>query len=98
MSLTLILSVGVILSIIFHFIGVYAGAKKSVWFVIALLWAAGFSIAHSEVKPKGYEYIKSIKGKYPDTDKLIEESLPEISLYEMILIKKSILEHKKAKD
>ena len=98
MSLPIILGVAIVLSIAFHFIGVYADAKKGVWFVLVLLWAAGFSIATSEVKPKGYEYIKTIEGKYPDTDKLIKESLPEISLYEMILIKKSILEHKKAKD
>ncbi len=97
MSLPIILTVAIVLSIAFHFIGVYADAKKSVWFVLVLLWAAGFSIATSEVKPKAYEYIKSIEGKYPDTDRLIQESLPKISLYEMILIKKSILEHQKSK-
>jgi hypothetical protein len=39
MSLSIIIAVGIALSIIFHFIGVYAGAKKTVWLVIFLMWA-----------------------------------------------------------
>jgi len=98
MSLSLILGVGVILSVVFHFIGVYADAKKTVWIVIALLWAGAISIATSEIKPKGYDYIKSIEGKYPDTDKLIKKAMPEVSIYELLEIKKSAFEHKKKGD
>ena len=89
MTLTIILIIAVILSIIFHFIGVYAEAKKTVWLTILLLWAGAINIAMSEVKPTAYDDLKKIKGKYPDTDKLIEESMPEVSVYEMITIKKS---------
>ena len=98
MNLTLILLIGIVLSIAFHFIGIWANAKKFVWIAIALIWAAAISLATSEVKPKGYEYIKSIQGKYADTDKLIQQSLPKISLYEMILIKKSVLRHEHSKE
>ena len=89
MSLTVILVVGVILSIAFHFIGVFAGAKKIVWLVIVLMWAASINVAMSEIKPKGYEEIKKMKGQFSDTDKLIEEAGDEISIYEMLNIKKS---------
>ena len=93
MSLNIILFAGLTLSIIFHFIGVYAEAKKIVWIVIALMWAGSINIAMSEIKPKGYEDIKKIQGKYADTDKLIEEAMPEVSIYEMILIKNSLVVH-----
>jgi predicted nucleic-acid-binding protein len=89
MSLTIILVVGVILSIAFHFIGVYAGAKKIVWLVIVLMWAGSINVAMSEIKLKGYEDIKKMKGQFADTDKLIEEAGDEVSVYEMLNIKKS---------
>ena len=89
MSLTIILIVAIILSAIFHFIGVYANAKKIVWVMIVLMWAGAVNIAISEVKPKAYKDIESMKGKYQDTDKLIEDSMPEVSVYEMIKIKQS---------
>jgi len=93
MSLNIILIVGLVLSIGFHFIGIYANAKKTVWLMIVLMWAGSINIAMSEVKPKAYEDIKKMQGKYTDTDALIEESLPEISVYEMILIKSSMTKH-----
>ena len=93
MSLSIIITVGIVLSIIFHFIGVYAGAKKIVWIVIVIMWAGSINIAMSEVKPKAYEDLKKIEGKYADTDALIKESKPEISIYEMILIKNSFVTH-----
>lgn len=97
MSLTVILSVAIVLSIVFHFVGVYAGAKKTVWLMIVLFWAAGTNMAMSEIKPNGYKEIESMKGLYSDTDKLIEEAMPEVSIYEMLAIKKSynINKHKK---
>ena len=93
MSLTIILIIAVDLSIGFHFIGVYAQAKKTVWLMIVLMWAGAINIAMSEIKPKGYADIDSMKGKYADTDKLIEESMPEISVYEIILIKSNFRVH-----
>jgi len=93
MSLTLLLGIGIVLTIIFHFIGVYAGAKRIVWIAIVLIWAAVISVATSEVKPKAYDEIKQMQGKYSDTDKLIKEALPKVSVYEMIVIKNSYLQH-----
>ena len=93
MSLNIILIVGVILSIGFHFIGVYAGAKKTVWVAIALMWAGSISIAMSEVKPSAYEEIKKIQGQFTDTDKLIEEAGSNMSLYEFLVIKKSYIKN-----
>ncbi len=95
MSLNILLIVGVVLSVIFHFIGTYAGAKKIVWLVIALMWAGSISIAMSEIKPKGYEDVKKMQGKYADTDKLIAEAGDEISIYEILVIKKSYLKNEK---
>lgn len=89
MSLSVILAIGIVLSIIFHFVGVYAGAKKIVWLVIVLMWAASINIAMSEIKPSGYKAIKKMQGKFSDTDKLIAEAGENISVYELILIKKS---------
>lgn len=89
MSLSIILTVGIILSIAFHFVGVYAEAKKTVWLMIVLMWAGSINIAMSEVKPSGYDDIKKMKGQFADTDELIEEAGDEVSVYEMLKIKKS---------
>ena len=93
MSLTIILIIGVLLSIAFHFIGVYAGAKKTVWVMIILMWAGSFSIATGEVKPSAYKEIKKIQGQYADTDKLIEEAGEHMSLYQFLVIKKSYIKN-----
>ncbi|MCX6076086.1 MAG: hypothetical protein NTW78_04275 [Campylobacterales bacterium] len=93
MNLTTILISGAILSIILHFIGVYAGAKKVVWVAIMLIWAGAINVAMSEIKPKGYEEIEKMKGNNTETDRLINEAQPEISVYEMLAIKKSFAEH-----
>jgi len=93
MSLSIILAIALLLSIGFHFIGVYVNAQKTIWTMIVLMWAGSINIAMSEIKPKGYEDIKKLQGKYADTDKLIEDSKPEISIYEMILIKNSFVIH-----
>jgi hypothetical protein len=89
--------VAVILSVAFHFVGVYAGAKKIVWIMLVIAWAGSINIAMSEIKPKGYEDLKKIEGKYADTDALLEEARPEISIYEMILIKNSFVIHEPKK-
>lgn len=89
MSLTIILVAAILLSLAFHFVGVYAGAKKTVWLMLVFVWAIVVGTAMNEIKPAGYKDIEKMKGKFSDTDKLIEESMPEVSLYEMIIIKKS---------
>ena len=94
MNIYILLSVAIALSVAFHFIGVYAGAKKIVWLVIALLWAGSINIAMSEIKPNGYDFIEKIKGKYPSVDQEIESALPEISVYELIGIRKAYKEAK----
>jgi hypothetical protein len=98
MNLTVILTVAVILSVAFHFVGVYAGAKKIVWIMLVIAWAGSINIAMSEIKPKGYEEIQKMKGKYPDTDTLIQEAGETVSVYEMLGIKKSFMQHKHNKD
>lgn len=89
MSLTVILAIAIALSLAFHFVGVYAGAKKTVWVMLVFVWAIVVGTAMNEIKPAGYEDIEKMKGQFSDTDKLIEEAGEEISLYEMITIKKS---------
>ena len=93
MSLNIILVVGVILSIGFHFIGIYANAKKTIWVMLVIMWAGSFSIAMNEVKPSAYDEVKKIKGQFEDTDKLIVEAGDEMSLYEFLLIKKSYIKN-----
>ncbi|MFA6190989.1 MAG: hypothetical protein WC665_01425 [Sulfurimonas sp.] len=95
MNLTIILISGAILSIILHFIGVYADAKKIVWIVITLIWAGAINVAMSEIKPKGYLEIEKMKGNNTETDLLINEAQPEVSVYEMLAIKKSFAKQKK---
>ena len=94
MGLTIVLIIAVILTAIFHFIGVYANAKKTVWVMLAIMWAGSISIALQEISPKGYEDLETVKGKDAALDKLIAESLPEVSVYEMLVIKKSEIELK----
>ena len=93
MSLTIILIVAILLSLAFHFVGVYVGAKKTVWMMLVFVWAVVVGTAMNEIKPAGYKHIEKMKGQYSDTDKLIEEAMPEISLYEMLTIKKSYQEN-----
>ncbi len=93
MSLNIILVIGVLLSIGFHFIGVYVNAKKTIWLMIVIMWAGSFSIAMGEVKPGAYEEIQKIKGQYADTDKLIEETGGHMSLYQFLVIKKSYIKN-----
>ena len=89
MSLTIILGAAILLSIGFHFVGVYAGARRTVWMMLIFVWAIAIGTAMNEIKPAGYKDIEKMKGQFSDTDKLIEEAMPEVSLYEMIVIKKS---------
>lgn len=94
MSLTIILIIAILLSIGFHFIGVYADAKKTVWVMLLIAWAGSINIAMSEVKPEAYKEIDKMKGQYSDTDALINAAGKNISVYEMLTIKKSYMQHK----
>ncbi|MBU0720013.1 hypothetical protein KJ877_01585 [bacterium] len=94
MNLYTVVFAGIVLSIIFHFVGVYAQAKKTVWVMLALIWIGSISFALNEISPKGYTFIDKINGEYQEVDAEIEASKPEISLYEMLVIKKMYEEHK----
>lgn len=89
MSLSVVLVVAIIISIAFHFVGVYAEAKKTVWLMLFLFWAGSINIAMSEIKPKGYDDIKKMQGNNAETDSLIKEAGEEVSIYEMLGIKQS---------
>ena len=91
MSLNVILIIGVLLSVGFHFIGVYVNAKKTIWVMLVLMWAGSISVTMNEVKPSAYDEIKKMQGQFGDTDKLIEEAGEHMSLYEFLVIKKSYI-------
>jgi len=93
MTTTIVIIIGLLLSVGFHFIGVYAGAKKIVWIMIALMWAGSINIAMSEITQSGYKEIEKMKGQFSDTDLVIQEAGEEISVYEMIGIKKSYIKN-----
>ncbi len=92
MNIYIVIAIGLILSSILHFAGSYTNSKKTVWLVIVLLWAGTTSIALSEIKPEGYDYIKKIEGKYQTVDTIIQSSLPKISVYELLCIKKAYID------
>ena len=94
MTLIIVLISAVALSVAFHFVGVYAGAKKTVWVMIVLMWAATINMSMSEIKPKGYIEIDKMKGQYKDVDFLIENSMPKISIYELLEIKNKFNDEK----
>ena len=91
MSLWIILTIAVIVSVGFHFIGVYVNAKKTIWLMLVLMWAGSISIATNEVKPSAYEEITKMQGQYDDTDALIAEAGENMSLYQFLIIKKSYI-------
>lgn len=93
MSLTIILIIAVILTVAFHFIGVYVNAKKTIWIMLVIMWAGAISIALGDVKPSAYDEIAKIQGQYDDTDKLIEEAGDSMSLYQFLVIKKSYIKN-----
>ena len=97
MTLFIVLLSALVLSIAFHFVGVYAGAKKTVWVMIILLLDAAINMAMSEIKPKGYSEIEKLKGHYKEVDLLIEKSMPKISIYEMLEIKNKFNNEKSKK-
>ena len=94
MNLIIILLGAGALSIAFHFIGVYAEAKKTVWAMLVFMWIGAIGVATNEISPKGYAFIETIAGKYEKVDSLIEDSKPTITTYEMLSIKKLFSQEK----
>lgn len=97
MSIYILVAIGLIVTIFLHFAGVYTKSLKIVWIAIVFLWAAAIGTFTNEIKPKGYEEIAKMKGKFKETDKLIEEAGDTISFYELMQIKSSYLRQKRQK-
>ena len=57
--------------------------------MLVFVWSIAIGTSMNEIKPAGYKAIEKMKGQFSDTDKLIEDAGEEVSLYEMIVIKKS---------
>ena len=97
MSITIGIVTGIILTIIFHFLGIYTKSIKIVWIVIIILWAFVLNVALSEIKEVGYKKIEKMKGKFPQTDALIKDAMPKVKVYEMFEIQKSFYMNKNKK-
>lgn len=98
MSITGLIIIGIIATLILHFIGIFTKSLKLVWIVIIFLWAFGIDVFVSEIKPDGYKEIKKMQGKYKDTDELIKKSGKEVSFYELLEIKQSYLKHEREEE
>jgi len=98
LSITGLIIIGIIATLILHFIGIFTKSLKLVWIVIIFLWAFGIDVFVSEIKPKGYEEVKKMQGKYKDTDELIQQSGKKISFYELLEIKQSYLKHEREEE
>lgn len=95
MSVTVLVVIGLAVTLLLHFAGVYTKSVKIVWAAIIFLWAVVVGTFMNEIKPEGYKEIKAMQGKYADTDALIQEAGEKVSFYELLKIKKSFLAHKK---
>ena len=98
MSLTVLVVIGLIVTLLLHFAGVYTKSVKIVWIAIIFLWAAAIGTFLNEIKPEGYKEIKEMQGKYADTDALIKQAGKEVSFYELLKIKQNYLKHKKEEE
>ncbi len=95
MSVTVLVVIGLIVTLLLHFAGIYTKSVKIVWVAIVFLWAVAIGTFTNEIKPEGYKEIKAMQGKYADTDALIKQAGKEVSFYELLKIKQSYLSHKK---
>ena len=95
MNVTVLIIIGLAVTMLLHFAGVYTKSLKIVWVAIIFLWAVVIGTFTNEIKPEGYKEIKTMQGKYADTDALIKEAGEEISFYELLKIKRNYLRHKK---
>ena len=95
MSLTVLVVIGLIVTLLLHFAGVYTKSVKIVWIAIVFLWAVAIGTFTNEIKPEGYKEIKAMQGKYKETDALIKQAGKKVSFYELMQIKRSYLVHKK---
>ena len=95
MSITVLIVIGLFVTLLLHFAGVYTQSIKIVWGAIIFLWAVAIGTFTNEIKPQGYKEIEAMQGKYEDTDRLIKEAGKKVSFYELMQIKRSFLKHKK---
>ena len=95
MSILILIGVGLFATLLLHIAGVYTKSLKIVWIAIVFLWAVAIGTFTNEIKPQGYKEVAKMKGKYADTDKLIDEAGEKISFYELMQIKSSYLKHTK---
>lgn len=98
MSVSVLIIIGLIVTLLLHFAGVYAKSVKIVWIAIIFLWAVAIGTFTNEIKPEGYKEIKAMQGKYADTDDLIKQAGKEVSFYELLKIKQNYLKHKKEEE
>ncbi len=95
MSLSILIIIGLIVTLFLHVAGVYTKSVKIVWMAIVFLWVIAIGTFTNEIKPKGYREIVKMQGEYADTDALIKEAGKKVSFYELLQIKQSYLRHKK---
>ena len=98
MSVTLLIVIGLIVTLFLHFAGVYTKSVKIVWIAIIFLWAVAIGTFMNEIKPEGYKEVRNMLGKYPETDILIKQAGKEVSFYELLKIKQNYLKHKKEEE
>ncbi len=98
MSVTLLVIIGLIVTLLLHFAGVYTKSVKIVWIAILFLWAVAIGTFTNEIKPEGYKEIKAMQGKYAETDALIKKAGEEVSFYELMQIKRNFLKNKRQEE
>jgi len=98
LSMAILIGVGIFMTVLLHFAGVYTKSLKIAWAAILFLWAVAMGTLMNEIKPQGYAEIKAMQGKYKDTDALIEQAGKKISFYELMQIKENYMKHKKEEE
>ena len=98
MSISVLVIIGVAVTLLLHFAGVYTKSLKIVWIAIVFLWAVVVGTFTNEIKPQGYKEIKAMQGKYEETDALIKKAGEKVSFYELMQIKQSYLKNKREKE
>lgn len=98
MSVTVLVIIGLVVTLLLHFAGVYTKSIKIVWIAIIFLWAVAVGTFTNEIKSEGYKEIQQMEGKYADTDALIKQAGEKVSFYELLKIKQNYLKHKKEEE
>ena len=94
MSVTALVVIGLIVTLLLHFAGIYTKSVQIVWVAIVFLWAVAIGTFTNEIKPEGYKEIKAMQGKYKETDALINQAGKKVSFYELLQIKRNFLKNK----